>query len=299
VSTVSQEPAATLDAVVDDLAPARAGDVPPAPDRSRPLTGLRQRAIAFTSTTGEIGVFTGRVLSRVFLPPYSYGSEFVSQMVFVLRSCWFPMIVGAVCFSFGPAGIQAANFLSMFGALDRLGGVFVVVVVREFAPLVAAIVMAGAAGTAMCADLGSRRIREEVDALMVLGVDPIKSLVAPRFLALVVATGLFTVFGLVFGTIGGVLVSLVNHAPLGPFWATFFNNATSIELWGSELKGFGYGAIIAVICCYKGLTASGGPAGVGRAVNQAVVIAFIGIGVFDFVFTQVLLATHPVLVTPR
>jgi phospholipid/cholesterol/gamma-HCH transport system permease protein len=299
VSTVSEEPVATLDAAIEDLAPVGARDVAPAPPPPGPLTRARQRAIAFTSTAGDIGVFTGRVLNRVFLPPYSYGSEFVSQMVFVLRSCWFPMIVGSVCFSFGPAGIQAANFLGVFGALDRLGGVFVVVVVREFAPLVAAIVMAGAAGTAMCADLGSRRIREEVDALMVLGVDPIKSLVAPRFVALVLATGLFTVFGVVFGTIGGVLVSLVNHAPLGPFWASFFNNATTVELWGSELKGFGYGAIIAVISCYKGLTASGGPAGVGRAVNQAVVISFLGIGIFNFVFTQVLLATHPILVTPR
>jgi phospholipid/cholesterol/gamma-HCH transport system permease protein len=65
------------------------------------------------------------------------------------------------------------------------------------------------------------------------------------------------------------------------------------------VKCFGYGAIIAIVCCYKGLTVSGGPEGVGRAVNQSVVIAFMGIGAFDFVFTQTLLATHPVLVTPR
>jgi phospholipid/cholesterol/gamma-HCH transport system permease protein len=232
-------------------------------------------------------------------PPLSYGSEFVSQFAFTIRTCWFPMIVASVCFSFGPAGIQAANFLALFGALDRLGGVFVVVVVREFAPLVAGIVMAGAAGTAICADLGTRKIREELDALMVLGIDPIKSLVVPRFVALVLATGLFDVFGLVFGTLGGALVAIVNHAPLSPFWGTYFSNATTTELWGSALKAFGYGGIIAIVSCYKGLTASGGPEGVGRAVNESVVIAFMGIGIFDFVFTQVLLATHPVLVTPR
>jgi phospholipid/cholesterol/gamma-HCH transport system permease protein len=246
-----------------------------------------------------MGVLTGKTLVSAVLPPYSYGTEFVSQFLFALRVCWFPMIVSAVCFSYGPAGIQAANFLGLFGALDRLGGVFVVTVVREFAPLVSAIVMAGVAGTAITADLGARRIREELDALMVLGVDPVKSIVVPRFLAIVLATGLFNVYALVFGTFGGVLVTLVNHAPLGPFWGTYFSNATVVELWGSVVKCFGYGAIIAIVCCYKGLTVSGGPEGVGRAVNQSVVIAFMGIGAFDFVFTQTLLATHPVLVTPR
>jgi phospholipid/cholesterol/gamma-HCH transport system permease protein len=261
----------------------------------RPVDALSR----FIETTGAMGVLAGKTVVSAVTPPYSYGSEFANQLLFAIRLCWFPMIVASVCFSFGPAGIQAANFLGLFGALDRLGGVFVVIVVREFAPLVAAIVMAGVAGTAMTADLGTRKIREELDALMVLGVDPVKSLVVPRFLALVLATGLFNIYALIFGTLGGVLVTLVNHAPLGPFWGTYFNNATTVELWGSIVKTFGYGAIIAIVCCYKGLTASGGPEGVGRAVNQAVVIAFMGIGAFDFVFTQVLLATHPILVTPR
>jgi phospholipid/cholesterol/gamma-HCH transport system permease protein len=270
--------------------------------RSRTRDAARRVTGGFTDfveTTGEMGVLAGKTITSAIRPPISYGSEFANQLVFAMRVCWFPMIVASVCFSFGPAGIQAANFLALFGALDRLGGVFVVVVVREFAPLVSAIVMAGVAGTAMTADLGTRRIREELDALMVLGVDPVKSLVVPRFLALVLATGLFNVYALVFGTFGGVLVTLVNHAPLDAFWGTYFNNATTVELWGSILKAFGYGGIIAIVCCYKGLRASGGPEGVGRAVNQAIVISFMGIGVFDFVFTQVLLATHPILSTPR
>ncbi len=146
------------------------------------------------------------------------------------------MIVASVCFTYGPAGIQAANFLNLFGALDRLGGLFVLIVLREFAPLVCAIVMAGVAGTAICADLGARKIREELDALLVLGVDPVKNLVVPRFLALMLATGLFNVYALIFGTLGGVLVTLANGAPLGPFFATYFNNATTTELWGSLLK---------------------------------------------------------------
>ena len=93
--------------------------------------------------------------------------------------------------------------------------------------------------------------------------------------------------------VGGVVATLVNGAALGPFWATFFTNASTTDLWGSILKTTLFGAIIAIVCCYKGMTASGGAEGVGRAVNQAVVIAFLGVFAFNYVFTQPLLATHP------
>ena len=267
------------------------------------MAGVADRAwrgaTGFVDTVGAMGILTGKTVLSAVSPPYTYGNELVAQFLFAIRLCWFPMIIASLCFSYGPSGIQAANFLGLFGALDRLGGVFVVAVVREFAPLVSAIVMAGVAGTAMCADLGARKIREELDALQVLGIDPVKSLVVPRFLALTLATGLFNVYALVFGTLGGALVTITNDAPLGPFWSTYFSNATTTELWASEVKTLAYGAIIAIVCCYKGLTVSGGPEGVGRAVNQAVVIAFLRIGAFNYVFTQTLLATHPVLNTPR
>ena len=185
----------------------------------------------------------------------------------------------------------------LFGALDRLGGFFVLASIREFAPFVDAIVLAGVAGTAITADLGARKIREELDALQVLGVDPIKNLVVPRFLALMLVTGLFDIYALIFGIFGGILATVVNHAPLGPFFSTFFNNAETTDLWGSVVKTTLFGAIIAVVCCYKGMTASGGAEGVGRAVNQAVVIAFLGIFAFNYAFTQTLLATHPEITT--
>src|SRR5204862_488509 len=160
----------------------------------------------------------------------------------------------------------AANFVVLFGALDRLGGFFVLASIREFARFVDAIVLAGVAGTAITADLGARKIREELDALQVLGVDPVKNLVVPRFLALMLVTGLFDIYALLFGIFGGIVATIVNHAPLGPFWATFFNNASTTDLWGSVVKTTIFGAIIAIVCCYKGMTASGGEgAHVGRA----------------------------------
>src|SRR5688572_15321099 len=176
---------------------------------------------------------TGKTMLAAVRPPYSYGDEFVQQFLFALRLGWFPMMITSVAISFGPAGIQAGNFLNLFGAIDRLGGLFVLAVIREFAPLVCAVVMAGVAGTAITADLGARKIREELDALMVLGVDPIKSLVVPRFLSLMMLTGLFDIYALIFGTFGGVLATIVNDAPVGGFFATYFTNATTTELWGS------------------------------------------------------------------
>jgi phospholipid/cholesterol/gamma-HCH transport system permease protein len=209
------------------------------------------------------------------------------------------MILASLAFTYGPAGVQVGDFLNLLGAMDRLGGIFVIIVMREFAPLVCAIVMAGVAGTAMTADLGARKIREEIDALVVLGVDPVKSLVVPRFLSLTALTPLFSIYALLFGTLGGILVTLSNGARVGPFFSTFFAQASTAEFEAMLVKSAIFGATIAIVCCYKGLTASGGPEGVGRAVNQAVVIAFIAIGAIDYTFTQTLLATHPALNTPR
>jgi phospholipid/cholesterol/gamma-HCH transport system permease protein len=242
---------------------------------------------------GDMMVLTGKTMVSAVRPPYIYGGELVHQLLFALRLCSLPLAISTLAVSYGAPGLQAANILNIFGALDRLGGFFVLAVIREFAPFVCAIIVAGVAGTAITADLGARKIREELDALQVLGVDPVKSLVVPRFLALMLVTGLFDVFAIVFGLTGGLVATLTNGGQLGPFFATFLTNANTTDLWGSLLKTTCYGAIVAIVCCYKGMTASGGAEGVGRAVNQAVVISLMTVAAFNYVFTQTLLATHP------
>jgi phospholipid/cholesterol/gamma-HCH transport system permease protein len=242
---------------------------------------------------GDMMILTGKTIWSALRPPYPYGGEFVSQFLFVLRLCWFPLLVSTVAINYGAPGLQAADFLNLIGALDRLGGFFVIIVVRELAPFVTSIVIAGVAGTAITADLGARKVREELDALQVLGVDPVKNLVVPRFLGLMLVTALFNVYAILFGLFGGILAELLNGGSLGPFWNTLFANSDTTDMWGSTLKTTIYGALIAIVCCYKGMSASGGAEGVGRAVNEAVVIVFLGIGAFNYVFTQTLLATHP------
>jgi phospholipid/cholesterol/gamma-HCH transport system permease protein len=248
---------------------------------------------------GEMILLTARTIVSAIRPPYPYGEEFIGQFLFALQLCWFPLLVSTVAFGFGAPGLQAANFLSLFGALDRLGGFFVLTAIRWIGPVVTAVVVGGVAGTAITADLGARKIREELDALQVLGVDPVKNLVVPRFLALMAITALLDIFAIVFGLTAGIAAELIYHQSLGGFFATLFSNASITDLWGSVLMCTIFGAIISVVCCYKGMTASGGAAGVGRAVNQAVVISLVGVFAFSYVFTAFLLATNPELQTIR
>src|SRR3954454_1756606 len=193
---------------------------------------------------GDMMILTAKTITSAIRPPYPYGGEFIGQFLFALQLCWFPMAISCVAFGFGAPGLQAATFLSLFGALDRLGGFFILASIREFAPLVTAIVVAGVAGTAITADLGARKIREELDALQVLGVDPIKNLVVPRFLALMIVTGLFDVYAILFGLFGGLVANGVNHQPVGPFFASLLTNASIPDLAASVLMCTMFGAIV-------------------------------------------------------
>src|SRR6201997_2532445 len=171
---------------------------------------------------GDMMILTGRTIWSALRPPYPYGGELVSQFLFALRLVWFPLLISTVSINYGAPGLQAGNFLTLFGALDRLGGFFVLAAVREIGPLITGTVVAGVAGTAITADLGARKVREELDALQVLGVDPVKNLVVPRFLALMVVTGLFDIYSVLFGIFGGILAAVAFRQPRRPFWGTAF-----------------------------------------------------------------------------
>ena len=102
-------------------------------------------------------ILTGKTLMSAVRPPYPYGTEFVQQFLFMLRLCRLPLMISTIAFGYGAPGLQAGNFLVLFGAIDRLGGFFVLASIREFAPCVTAIILAGVGGTAITADLGRAR----------------------------------------------------------------------------------------------------------------------------------------------
>jgi phospholipid/cholesterol/gamma-HCH transport system permease protein len=242
---------------------------------------------------GGMAQLLGSVVKSAVTNPLGYWSDVREQMFETLKRAWLPLMLSTVAFGFGAPGLQGGNIFLLFGIPERLGSFFLLASVREFAPWINAMVVAGVMGTAVTADLGSRRIREEFDAMEVLGVEPIRAIILPRVLAITIMTGLLDVIALSFGIMGGFFAALELHANTSAYFDNFWSNSTTTDMWGSVVKTTIFGLIIGVVCCYKGYRAEGGPIGVGRAVNQAVVIAFALIFAINIVFTAVLLGFNP------
>ena len=239
-------------------------------------------------------ILTSKTIVACVTPPFSWRADFIDEAYLVLKRCLFPVMISTTFFGLGAPGLQGGNLLNSFGSVDRSGAFFVMASVREFAPWINGMVMAGVAGTAICADLGARKVREELDALAVLGLDPVRTIVAPRFLAVGIMTGLMNLVAIVFGLVGGWLAAVVVFGDTtAGFMSTFTSNFTMPDLLGSVIKTSLFGFIIAIVCCFKGMNVKGGSEGVGRAVNQGVVIAFAGIWVFNYMFTSTMLAAFP------
>jgi phospholipid/cholesterol/gamma-HCH transport system permease protein len=275
-------------------APAAPRQAPPSAPRSGGGKKLLDAQLGWIEQIGGMMLLTGKAAVATFTPPYSWKEEFVDESYLILRRCLFPMAVATTAFAFGAPGVQASNITQIFGTVDREGAFFVMASVRELAGWINGMVVAGVAGTAICADLGARKVREELDALSVLGLDPVREVVTPRFLALGIITPLMNLLAVIFGIIGGWLATtVVWGVSSAGYIATFTSNFSLPDLLGAVLKTTVFGFIIAIACCYKGMNVSGGAEGVGRAVNQAVVIAFAGIWCFDYMFTSILLAAFP------
>jgi phospholipid/cholesterol/gamma-HCH transport system permease protein len=245
-------------------------------------------------------LLTGRAIRTGVTPPYTWFPEFIDQCWLVAKRAFIPLLFCTAVFSWGAPGITGGSIIATLGTPDRLGSFSIMASLRELSTWINGMVVAGVAGTAICADLGARKIRDELDALSVLGTDLVKTLVVPRFLALGVMTVIFnywnTMISIVFQMIADMTVW---HESAAGFVATFSSNFTIPEIAFNFLKVLTFGFIIAIVCCYKGMNAKGGSAGVGRAVNQAVVISFCLIYVYNYLINALLLAGYPSTATLR
>ncbi|WP_320670209.1 MlaE family ABC transporter permease [Patulibacter defluvii] len=268
---------------------ARPRSVRPAPaERLLAAVGERLRRL------GGIVALTVAVARALLRPPFAWRREFVIASIDTLRATFWPIAISVAVWGFSGPGLQAGNFLQAFGSVDRAGGFMVVAIVREFGTFVTAGVVAGMVGTMLAAELGTRRVRGEIDALEVLGVDPVAAIVAPRTLALVVVLMVLDVFALLFGVLGGYVASVgVLGGTTGAFLESFVANATFLDLLASVVKVGIFGLLIGVISSWHGLHAEGGAHGVGRAVNRAVVGSLLAIFVVNLLYTQWFLATFP------
>jgi phospholipid/cholesterol/gamma-HCH transport system permease protein len=238
-----------------------------------------------------LAVACARAMAR---PTRRRRHETIRQSAAILRASLPAAMLSIAAWGFAGPGLQAGNFLVTFGSIDRSGGFMVVAIVREFGTYVTATVVAGIVGTMFTAELGARSVRGELDALIALGVDPVKDLVAPRVLALILCMIGLDLLALVCGVFGGYLATtLVLGGTRGAFLASFFANTTPADLIASLIKVAIFGGLIGVICAYHGLTVTGGAAGVGRAVNRAVVGSLVAIFVVNLIYTQWFLAAFP------
>ncbi len=219
--------------------------------------------------------------------------EFVQQAWFVASVTIIPTALVAIPFG-AVIALQLGSLSRQIGAQSFTGAASVLAIVREASPIVTALLISGAGGSAICADLGSRKIRDEIDAMEVLGISPVQRLVVPRVLACTLVAVALNGLVCVVGVAGGYFFNVVLQGGTpGAYLASFSALAQLPDLYAGELKAFIFGIIAAVVASYKGLHAGGGPKGVGDAVNQSVVITFLLLFFVNFVVTAVYFQVVP------
>ena len=241
---------------------------------------------------GQVAELTASVGRGIFKRPFQV-REFIQQAWFIASVTILPTALVAIPFG-AVIALQLGSLTRQLGAQSFTGAASVLAIIQQASPIVTALLVAGAGGSAICADLGSRTIREEIDAMKVLGVDPIARLVVPRVLAMMLIAVLLNGMVSVVGIIGGYFFNVVLQGGTpGAYLSSFSALAQLPDLYISELKALIFGLIAAIIAAYKGLNPSGGPKGVGDAVNQAVVITFLLLFFVNFVLTTIYLQVVP------
>ncbi|GAB20380.1 YrbE family protein [Gordonia effusa NBRC 100432] len=184
--------------------------------------------------------------------------------------------------------VQIGNIINQLGAQSLLGAGSGFAVIQQAAPLASGMLLGGAGASAIAADLGARSVREEIDALRVMGIDPVQRLVVPRIIAAVVVAPLLALFIVLVGVISAFYLSVtLQGVGPGSYWQSFGAFASIRDLAMAMIKAIIFGFMIAVIGCQRGLEARGGPRGVADGVNATVVISTVAIIVVNMVLTLV------------
>lgn len=253
----------------------------------------------FLVEVGQLGQLLAQVFSTAVRNPRGYWLSTVDELYSMLRWGWIPCFVSIGGFVFLMSN-YAYDLVSLLGAQSRVSTYLVMAIVREISPFCTGMAVAGVMGAAMTADLGARRVREELDAMKVLGIDVVRTLVLPRVLAITIMTVGFVLVGLLIGVAMGVTAAtVVGYSSVASFMGNFLSVITAPEITYLIGKMIAIGLFVGVVCAKKGLTASGGSEGVGRAVNQAVVVCFIGLFVINFISNTIMLGLNPDMLVNR
>ncbi len=180
---------------------------------------------------------------------------------------------------------QAGMLLRQYGADIFVADLIVLSMMRELAPLMTAIILAGRSGSSFAAEIGTMRINEEVDALTTMGIDPVRFLVVPRVLAATFVTPLLTLYANAIGILGGACVLVSLGHPLESYYNRVIYVASTGHLMSGLVKSVVFGFLVAWVGCLRGLQTKTGASGVGKSTTRAVVSAIVLIAIFDAIFS--------------
>ena len=230
---------------------------------------------------------TARAVGGIFKGP-RYFTETIAQMDAIgVGSLTIIMLTGF--FTGGVLTIQTFPTLAFWGQQGQTGRLVAVSLVRELGPVLTALMVAGRVGSAIAAELGSMTVSQQIDAMRALGTDPIRKLVAPRMLALLIALPLLTVVADVVGIGGGAFAATSLYGlSIGEFLNSVREGISTDDILGGLIKPTCFAVIIGAVACYKGLNTEGGTVGVGRSTTRSVVTASIVVIVTDFFLARAL-----------
>lgn len=246
---------------------------------------LGKRILDFCAASGRLTLLFIATLRRL---KDADMKEVVRQMA-LLGADSLPIVLMTIMCTGMVFSVQTAKEFVRLGAASTVGGIVAIAMARELVPVLVGVVVAGRIGAAIAAELGTMKVTEQIDALRVMAANPISFLVVPRFLAVVLMMPVLVVFANFIGNIGGWIVAHY-YAGIGTF--TYENSIRTLadfyDVFGGMLKSCFFGAIIAIVGCYKGLNAPNGAEGVGLATTASVVLSIILIFIFNYFLSIVI-----------
>jgi phospholipid/cholesterol/gamma-HCH transport system permease protein len=270
------------------------------------FVGARRAASRVGGIPGRSAATTGRGL-QLFVDVLRYAvtdaislrlpaGEVVVQAWSLFTVTAVPALLMAIPFG-ALITVVTSGLVNQVGATSLLGAASGVGVIRQGAPITAGLLMGGAAASAIASDFGARAIREELDAMRVLGVDPARRLVMPRFLALVMVAPMLCIFIIVSGTATAFVMAVTfTQVTPGSFWMSFGTFAKMVDVWFAIGKTVVFAAIVAIVSSLRGMEAKGGPRGVADAVNSSVVLNVVCIVFTNLAITQLQVMFFPMAV---
>ncbi len=236
------------------------------------INRLGTSVIDFLNEVGAMGQLFFSAFIYIFRPPYRFRNLFKQMESIGVGSI--PVVLITATFTGMVLALQGYHGFKRFNAEGLVATVVALSMTRELGPVLTGLIVAGRAGAAMAAELGTMKVTEQVDALASLAVNPVQYLVTPRFIAGVVMLPLLTLFSDFIGIVGGYAVSVnLLGANAGVYMRRTTEYLEMEDILGGLLKAAVFGGIIAIVSCYKGFQADGGAEGVGRATTGAVVVS--------------------------